>query len=252
MALRRAYESVIRQVLPSVVQITTGTALGSGIVFDDKGDVVTNAHVVGDVTSFSRVTYATSATPPPIYVGTYGPDDLAVIHVQDAHGGTGHVRRFERGRRRHHRARDGNPLGLSGSVTNGIVSAVGRTVSEGNQAPGATLPDAIQTSASINPGNSGGALVDLQGHVHRHPLAALDPELGGSAAPGIGFAIPSDREGHRRAAGGQRARHRLAPRGDRRRRHRRHRRPGQACRCRRRLGGARRPGGDRPASRRAT
>jgi S1-C subfamily serine protease len=87
----------------------------------------------------------------------------------------------------------GNPLGLSSSVTDGIVSAVGRTVPEGDQGPGATLPDAIQTSAAINPGNSGGALVDLQGRVVGIPtLAATDPELGGSAAPGIGFAIPSD------------------------------------------------------------
>jgi S1-C subfamily serine protease len=87
----------------------------------------------------------------------------------------------------------GNPLGLSSSVTNGIVSAVGRTVSEGDQGPGATLPDAIQTSAAINPGNSGGALVDLQGRVIGIPtLAATDPELGGSAAPGIGFAVSSD------------------------------------------------------------
>ena len=88
----------------------------------------------------------------------------------------------------------GNPLGLSGSVTEGIVSATGRTVSEPQAAesPGATLPDAIQTSAAINPGNSGGALVDLNGKVVGIPtLAATDPQLGGGAAPGIGFAIPS-------------------------------------------------------------
>jgi S1-C subfamily serine protease len=85
----------------------------------------------------------------------------------------------------------GNPLGLRSSVTQGIVSSLGRTVSEGDN--GVTLPSAIQTSAAINPGNSGGALVDLQGQVVGIPtLAAIDPELGGSAAPGIGFAIPSD------------------------------------------------------------
>jgi S1-C subfamily serine protease len=82
----------------------------------------------------------------------------------------------------------GNPLGLRSSVTNGIVSAVGRTVSEPNNA---VLPNVIQTSAAINPGNSGGALVDLEGKVVGIPtLAATDPQLGG-AAPGIGFAIPS-------------------------------------------------------------
>ena len=84
----------------------------------------------------------------------------------------------------------GNPLGLSSSVTDGIVSAVGRTVSEGN---GVVIPDAIQTSAPINPGNSGGALVDLSGNVVGIPtLAATDPQLGGGAAPGIGFAINSN------------------------------------------------------------
>jgi S1-C subfamily serine protease len=83
----------------------------------------------------------------------------------------------------------GNPLGLRSSVTQGIVSAVGRTVSEGN---GVTLPSVIQTSAAINPGNSGGALVDLSGRVIGIPtLAATDPQLGGAAA-GIGFAIPSN------------------------------------------------------------
>jgi S1-C subfamily serine protease len=84
----------------------------------------------------------------------------------------------------------GNPLGLQSSVTEGIVSALGRTVNEDN---GVALPNVIQTSAPINPGNSGGALVDLQGQVIGIPtLAATDPQLGGGAAAGIGFAIPSN------------------------------------------------------------
>jgi putative serine protease PepD len=75
-------------------------------------------------------------------------------------------------------------------VTEGIVSSLGRTVSEGN---GVVLASAIQTSAAINPGNSGGALVNLAGQVIGIPtLTALDPELGGAQAPGIGFAIPSN------------------------------------------------------------
>ena len=89
----------------------------------------------------------------------------------------------------------GNPLGLASSVTDGIISAVGRTVSEAQEAgsPGATLPDVIQTSAAINPGNSGGALADLADQVVGIPtLAATDQQLGGAAAPGIGFAIPSN------------------------------------------------------------
>jgi S1-C subfamily serine protease len=83
----------------------------------------------------------------------------------------------------------GNPLGLQSSITEGIVSALGRTVPEPG---GAALPNLVQTSAAINPGNSGGALVDLHGNVIGIPtLAATDPTLGG-VAPGIGFAIPSN------------------------------------------------------------
>lgn len=98
----------------------------------------------------------------------------------------------------------GSPLGLSSSVTQGIVSATGRTVSEGSTdgvprssvaesggGTGATIANMVQTSAAINPGNSGGALVDLDGRVIGIPtLAATDPTLGGTA-PGIGFAIPA-------------------------------------------------------------
>jgi S1-C subfamily serine protease len=84
----------------------------------------------------------------------------------------------------------GNPLGLASSVSEGIVSYNGRTVGEGN---GVVLANTIQTSAAINPGNSGGALVNISAQVIGIPtLAATDPELGGSAAPGIGFAIPSN------------------------------------------------------------
>jgi S1-C subfamily serine protease len=84
----------------------------------------------------------------------------------------------------------GNPLGLRSSVTEGIVSSLNRTVSEGG---GVTLSGVIQTSAAINPGNSGGALVDLTGRVLGIPtLEALDPELGDTQASGIGFAIPSN------------------------------------------------------------
>jgi putative serine protease PepD len=83
----------------------------------------------------------------------------------------------------------GNPLGLQSSVTQGVISALGRDESEGN---GVTLRNAVQTSAAINPGNSGGALVDLRERVVGIPtLGASDPQMGGAAA-GIGFAIPSN------------------------------------------------------------
>ena len=85
----------------------------------------------------------------------------------------------------------GNPLGITQTVTNGIISALGRSVSEGQG--GATIPDAIQTDAAINPGNSGGALVDMQGNLIGIPtLTAIDPEFN-TPASGVGFAIPSNR-----------------------------------------------------------
>jgi S1-C subfamily serine protease len=193
--LQQAFVSVIKKMLPSVVEIRTGSGLGSGVVFDSAGDIVTNAHVVGRARTF-QVLLSSSASPrTAALVGTYPPDDLAVIRVSDPAG----LRPAVFGDSAKLEVGDivlaiGSPLGLAGSVTEGIVSAVGRTVSEpsGEESPGATLPDTIQTSASINPGNSGGALVDLAGQVVGIPtLAATDQQLGG-AAPGIGFAISSD------------------------------------------------------------
>jgi putative serine protease PepD len=198
--LEQDYVSVVQKVLPSVVQITTGHDLGSGIVFDTQGNIVTNAHVVGQATNF-QVRLADNPQPiPATLVGTYQPDDLAVIKLDHALSSL-HPAHF--GDSATLRVGDvvlamGNPLGLTGSVTNGIISATGRAVTEPGEgsAPGATLPEAIQTSASINPGNSGGALVDLAGDVIGVPtLAAMEPagDGGGTApAPGIGFAIPGN------------------------------------------------------------
>jgi len=196
--LEAAYTSLVKQTLPSVVEIRTSGGLGSGVVFDDQGDVVTNAHVVADATSFQVVLAGNNQQLPARLVGTYPPDDLAVIKLTGAR--SLHPARF--GDSSKVAVGDivlamGSPLGLSSSVTNGIVSAVGRTVSEpaGASSPGAVLPQAIQTSAPINPGNSGGALVDISGQVIGLPtLAAVDPQVGqgGSAAPGIGFAVPSN------------------------------------------------------------
>ena len=188
-ALERQFVAVVRQVEPEVAQIRTDSGLGSGVIFDTKGDIVTNAHVVAGASSLS-VTLADGRRFPARLVGAYAPDDLAVVSI-----GVGHAMKpatfadsskVEVG--------DmvlavGNPLGLQSSVTDGIVSGVGRDISEGQ---GVVLPNAIQTSAPINPGNSGGALVDLEGRVIGIPtLAASNPQIGGSAA-GIGFAIPGN------------------------------------------------------------
>ena len=186
--LQSRFVATVKAVSPSVVEVETPVGLGSGVVLDGKGDVVTNNHVVGSYKSF-QVTDSTGRRYSAKLVGTFVPDDLAVIRVSGAQ-----LKPLAFDDSSHLQVGDivlavGNPLGLQSSVTQGIVSALGRTVNEDN---GVALPNVIQTSAAINPGNSGGALVDLQGQVIGIPtLAATDPQLGGGQAPGIGFAIPS-------------------------------------------------------------
>jgi putative serine protease PepD len=187
--LQQQYLDVVLRVSPQVVQIQTAQGLGSGIVYDGRGDVVTNAHVAGTAKRF-LVTMSGGRRSQATLVGTDPGADLAVIRLGEttpapaAFADSSEVQ-----------AGDivfaiGNPLGLQSSVTQGIVSSINRSVSEGD---GVTLSNVIQTSAEINPGNSGGALVDLGGKVIGIPtLAALDPEFGNNQAPGIGFAIRSE------------------------------------------------------------
>jgi len=192
---RASYADVVRQVLPSVVLISTTEGLGSGVVLDHSGDIVTNAHVAGDASTF-KVQVPGDPTPRSAsLVGVYPPDDLAVIRVSDPSG----LQPARFGDSAKAQAGDvvlavGNPLGLSGSVTSGIISATGRVVTEPASAgrPGATLPDAIQTSAPINPGNSGGALVTTAGDVIGIPTLTAAGSQGGAQVQGIGFAIPSN------------------------------------------------------------
>jgi putative serine protease PepD len=186
--LQAEFEGIVDRVGPSVVLIQTSTGLGSGVVYDTKGNIVTNAHVVADQTEF-MVSTSDGRQMAAKLVGSFPVDDLAVIHVErtDLPPATfGDSSKLEVGTVV---LAIGNPLGLQSSVTDGIISATGRTVVEPG---GAALPNTVQTSAAINPGNSGGALVDLTGAVVGIPtLAARDPGMGG-AAPGIGFAIPSN------------------------------------------------------------
>ncbi len=191
--LQNLYEAVVRDVLPSVVQISAGSSTGSGVVYDRKGDIVTNAHVVGDAKTVQvREAVGNTALTADV-VGTFGPDDLAVVRVTKdasslkpatfANSNNTQIGEIVLAM--------GNPLGLTDSVTQGIISATGRTVGAPEPGGQALITAAIQTSAAINPGNSGGALVNLESEVVGVPtLAARLPDQGG-AAPGIGFAIPS-------------------------------------------------------------
>ncbi len=187
--LEAQYVAVVKATQPEVVQIETDSGLGSGVTFDSNGDIVTNNHVVAGANAL-HVTLSNGGRFAARLVGAYAPDDLAVVTIGSGHGlkpaAFGDSARLAVG---DITLAVGNPLGLTSSVTDGIVSALGRNVSE---TAGTVIANAIQTSAAINPGNSGGALVDLQGQVIGIPtLAAEDPQLGGAAA-GIGFAIPSN------------------------------------------------------------
>src|SRR4051812_21300605 len=196
-SLNQEFGAVVEDVLPSVVEITHDGAVGSGVVFDNQGNIVTNAHVVGTATAFEVRLAHSSTVRQATLVYSYPTEDLAVIRLTDTSGLV--PARF--GDSANLQVGDivmamGSPLGLESSVTQGIVSALGRTVSEPPEPqiglPGTVLRQTIQTSAPINPGNSGGALVNLDGEVVGVPtLAAVNEGIGGAAA-GVGFAIPGN------------------------------------------------------------
>jgi S1-C subfamily serine protease len=140
-----------------------------------------------------RVVLSTGTREPAQLAGADAANDLAVLKIAVPQGGLsvatlGDSTQLQVGQEV---LAIGNPLGDTQTVTNGIVSALKRSVSEGQGGP--TIQNAIQTDAPINPGNSGGALVDLQGNVVGIPtLAAIDPEFN-TPANGVGFAIPANR-----------------------------------------------------------
>ncbi|MFE2631744.1 S1C family serine protease, partial [Streptomyces sp. NPDC059374] len=182
--LQDAYLRVIQDVLPSVVQIQAKRDLGSGVVYDDKGHIVTNAHVVGNEKTFRVTTAGSERELTARLVASYPPQDLAVVRLDDPPDG---LRPATFGDSPKVRVGQivlamGSPLGLSSSVTQGIVSATGRNVTEGGDdgGTGATIANMVQTSAAINPGNSGGALVDRDSQVGgTPPRAARAPGAGG-------------------------------------------------------------------------
>lgn len=188
-------EAVIAKVKPTVVQVnvttSNGGGIGSGVIIDRRGYIVTNNHVVSGAQSIQVVLYNGTKLTARL-TGTDPADDLAVIKINPpsnmAVATIGDSSKLQVGQ---DVLAIGNPLGITQSVTNGIVSALNRTVNEGQG--GSTIPDAIQTDAPINPGNSGGALVDMQGNLIGIPtLNAIDPEFN-TPANGVGFAIPSNR-----------------------------------------------------------
>jgi S1-C subfamily serine protease len=187
--------AVYRKNIPSVVNITSKAVTfdffyglvpqegqGSGFVIDKEGHVLTNYHVIADarqveVTMHNRKKYKATV------VGTDPTHDLAVIQIQAPNltpAVLGDSKGLQVGQKVY---AIGNPFGLSGTMTRGIVSSI-RPVKEPN---GATIDDAIQTDAAINPGNSGGPLMNMHGEVIGINTMILS-SVGQNA--GIGFAIP--------------------------------------------------------------
>ncbi|HVE99415.1 MAG TPA: trypsin-like peptidase domain-containing protein [Mycobacteriales bacterium] len=181
--------AVAEKVLPSVVSIQvsglSGSGSGSGVVIRSDGYILTNNHVVAG-SSRLRVLLANGREIGAQIVGRDPLTDLAVIKA-DATG----LPPATLGDSRTLKVGDtvvaiGSPLGLSGTVTSGIVSALSRQVGGGQ--PGDPVFSAIQTDAAINPGNSGGALVDLGGTVIG--INSAIATAGGGGSIGLGFAIP--------------------------------------------------------------
>ncbi|TDB83692.1 trypsin-like serine protease [Actinomadura sp. KC216] len=198
---------VAAAVQPSVVSIQAqtpnGTSGGSGVILRSDGVILTNAHVVADAAQVA-VKFSDGRTASAKTLGADSAADVAVIKADNVSG----LKPATLGNSDALAVGDtvlavGSPLGLDGSVTSGIVSALGREVREGGQEPQlppglrgqlsqqqeTVIKNAIQTDAAINPGNSGGALVNAAGQVIGVNTAILTAG-NGNGNIGVGFAIP--------------------------------------------------------------
>ncbi|MEP7089629.1 MAG: trypsin-like peptidase domain-containing protein [Nocardioidaceae bacterium] len=199
--------AVAARLLPSTVQILAnggadgtakGGATGSGFVIDAQDHVITNNHVVADATGPGqlKVVDRDGTKHAAKIVGRSPVYDIAVLDVSGASG----LRAAAIGSSSRLRVGDtvvaiGSPLGLSGTVTSGIVSATDRPVTTGDSASQSSYINALQTDAAINPGNSGGPLVNLRGQVVgvNSAIATTGGAVGGESGNiGVGFAIPME------------------------------------------------------------
>jgi putative serine protease PepD len=190
------YTDIVNKVSPSVVTIVTDAAEGSGVVYSEDGYIVTNNHVV-DGAQTVEVRFSDGTTAEASIVATDATQDLAVIQVS----GVDNLTPIAFGDSEAVQVGDvtvaiGSPLGLEGTVTTGIVSALDRSMtvagepSQGfGQGQGQTLSGLLQTDAAINSGNSGGALVNGNGELIGINTAIATTDSG---SIGLGFAIPSN------------------------------------------------------------
>jgi S1-C subfamily serine protease len=193
--------AVAKRVGPTVVSIAIQTpnefAIGSGFVVDRDGDILTNNHVVAAAAESPNssivVTFSDEATAKAQIVGRDPTSDLAVIKVPNDQLTVAQLGDSDKIAVGDPVIAIGSPLGLQGTVTSGIVSALDRPVRVSGDDGSIAYLDAIQTDAPINHGNSGGPLVNAAGAVIGiNSAAAVDPTVGGggAAANGIGYAIP--------------------------------------------------------------
>lgn len=192
-----ALSSLYDEVNPGVVNIRvyvqrggmTGQGAGSGFVLDEEGRIVTNNHVVAGANVVTVIFYNGFEVRAEI-LGTDADSDLAVIQVDELPDGTAPLplAESETAEPGDWVVAIGNPFSLGGSMSLGIVSAVGRAIPSG--ATPFQIPRAIQTDAAINPGNSGGPLLNLDGEVVG--VNAQIASGGAGVNSGVGFAIPSE------------------------------------------------------------
>lgn len=198
-ALEAQVEAVYDKAGPAVVNITSRViaydffmqpipqeGTGSGFIYDAEGHIVTNYHVVENAESVS-VALASGEVYEATIVGTDSSNDLAVLHIEAENlpapiplGDSDQLRvgQFV--------VAIGNPFGQEGTLTVGVISALGRVIESPD---GRFIGEAIQTDAAINPGNSGGPLLDLHGRVIGVNSQIISPS---QASAGIGFAVSSN------------------------------------------------------------
>jgi S1-C subfamily serine protease len=178
--------AVAQQVGPAVVSVRTDQGLGSGVVYDSSGLILTNAHVVAGAQSIT-IGMVDGRHFAGKVVGADTGFDVAVIKIDGSNLPTATL-----GLGTNLQVGDavvaiGNPFGFDHTLTTGVVSALNRPVSEGQ---GSYSQPMVQTDAAINPGNSGGPLLDINGQVIGITTLVAAPQ--GIPAQGLGFAVPAD------------------------------------------------------------
>jgi S1-C subfamily serine protease len=192
-----ALVAMYAQVLPGVVSISTGQALGSGFVFDGNGHIVTNQHVIDGANGEVEVAFSSGYKAYGTVIGSDTDADVAVIQVdapaEQIHPlAIGDSSQLEVGQTV---IAIGNPFGLNGTMTMGIVSGLGRSqVAHASPEGGYfSTADIIQTDAAINPGNSGGPLFNMNGEVvgvnQSIRTENVDQTTGNAVNSGVGFSI---------------------------------------------------------------